>query len=129
MRAARALAALLVALAVSPPVASGQGEPPPAELIEATIVERDAAAEVWVRLSRPVRYQAELMDSPWRLVLDFEDTAYRWSVQPQPVEADPVRELREQWRRHTREVRRRSEERRVGKECELKCRSRWSPYH
>ena len=24
---------------------------------------------------------------------------------------------------------RRSEERRVGKECELKCRSRWSPYH
>ena len=22
-----------------------------------------------------------------------------------------------------------SEERRVGKECELKCRSRWSPYH
>ena len=23
----------------------------------------------------------------------------------------------------------RSEEHRVGKECELKCRSRWSPYH
>ena len=23
----------------------------------------------------------------------------------------------------------RAEERRVGKECELKCRSRWSPYH
>ena len=27
------------------------------------------------------------------------------------------------------ELERRSEERRVGKECELKCRSRWSPYH
>ena len=26
-------------------------------------------------------------------------------------------------------LRDRSEERRVGKECELKCRSRWSPYH
>src|SRR3546814_21016211 len=26
-------------------------------------------------------------------------------------------------------VRRRSEERRVGKECVSKCRSRWSPYH
>ena len=26
-------------------------------------------------------------------------------------------------------LRSRSEERRVGKECELKCRSRWSPYH
>jgi hypothetical protein len=94
VRAARAVAALLVALAVSPPVASGQGEPPSAELSEATIVERDAAAEVWVRLSRPARYQAELMDNPWRLVLDFEDTAYRWSVQPQPVEVDPVRALR-----------------------------------
>ena len=78
MRAAGVLVALLVALAASPPVASGQGEPPLAELREATIVERDAAAEVWVRLSRPARYQAELMDSPWRLVLDFEDTSYRW---------------------------------------------------
>ena len=26
-------------------------------------------------------------------------------------------------------ARRRSEERRVGKECVLRCRSRWSPYH
>lgn len=94
MRAAGVLVALLVALVASPPVASGQGEPPLAELREATIVERDAAAEVWVRLSRPARYQAELMDSPWRLVLDFEDTSYRWYVQPQPVEADPVRALR-----------------------------------
>ena len=28
-----------------------------------------------------------------------------------------------------RHARRRSEERRVGKECRLLCRSRWSPYH
>ena len=27
------------------------------------------------------------------------------------------------------DVRNRSEERRVGKECLLRCRSRWSPYH
>ena len=27
------------------------------------------------------------------------------------------------------EVRSRSEERRVGKECRIGCRSRWSPYH
>jgi hypothetical protein len=27
------------------------------------------------------------------------------------------------------ETARRSEERRVGKECGLRCRSRWSPYH
>src|SRR3546814_2056962 len=36
------------------------------------------------------------------------------------------------WRRHRhrgRPVCRRSEERRVGKECVSTCRSRWSPYH
>ena len=36
------------------------------------------------------------------------------------VTANPIEQLR---------VVLRSEERRVGKECELKCRSRWSPYH
>ena len=33
------------------------------------------------------------------------------------------------WERRWRELWRRSEERRVGKECEDLCRSRWSPYH
>jgi AMIN domain-containing protein len=90
---ARVLAGLLVALLGSGSTALGQGEPP-AELTEATIVEHDAAVEVWVRLSRPTKYQGELMDSPWRLVLDFEDTAYRWSVRPLPGGTDPLREVR-----------------------------------
>ena len=38
---------------------------------------------------------------------------------------DELGVLREAWS----SARDRSEERRVGKECELKCRSRWSPYH
>jgi hypothetical protein len=85
---------LAVVLALAPAAPShAQGEPA-VELSEATIVERDAAVEVWVRLSRSARYQAELMDSPDRLVLDFEDTAYRWSKQAVPVTADPVRQLR-----------------------------------
>jgi hypothetical protein len=90
--AARCLAALLVALLALPPAARGQGEP--VELTEATLVERDGAVEVWVRLSREARYQSELMDSPYRLVLDFEETAYRWTTQPMPIAADPVRQLR-----------------------------------
>jgi AMIN domain-containing protein len=84
---------LLAALVALPPVARGQDEPS-AELSEVVIVERDAAVEIWVRLSRPAKYQGELIDSPWRLVLDVEDAAYRWSVRPQAVGADPVRELR-----------------------------------
>lgn len=75
-----------------PGVAGGQ--PEPAALTEATMVERDEAVEVWVRLSRAARYRGELIDHPFRLVLDFEDTAYRWTARPVPVAADPVRELR-----------------------------------
>jgi len=87
-----ALAALL-ALGGSAAGVAAQAESP-VELTEATIVERDAAVEVWVRLSRSARYQAELMDGPDRIVLDFEDTAYRWVKYAVPVAADPVRQLR-----------------------------------
>jgi AMIN domain len=94
MTAARtAIALLLMALGALP----AAGQAPAASLVEltdATIVERDTAVEVWVRLSREARYQSELMDSPYRLVLDFDDTAYRWVKYAVPVVADPVRQLR-----------------------------------
>ena len=45
----------------------------------------------------------------------------------------PVRTMRLVWLvhplHHGRSARPRSEERRVGKECTIQCRSRWSPYH
>jgi hypothetical protein len=83
---------LATAIVVAPAAASAQAEP--AALTDATVVERDGAVEVWVRLTRAPRYQAELMDGPFRLVLDFEDTAYRWSRAPVAVTPEPVRELR-----------------------------------
>ena len=89
MNVVMALALMITMFAAS---AGAQGEP--AALTEATVVEREGAVEVWVRLSRPARYQAELMDSPPRLVLDFDDTAYRWSVRPVPAPQEPLRELR-----------------------------------
>jgi hypothetical protein len=89
---------VLVAVLLAPPaLAAAQSTAPsvaPAELTEATVVEREAAVEVWVRLSREARYQSELMDGPYRVVIDFEDTAYRWAKVAVPVAADPVRELR-----------------------------------
>ena len=60
------------------------------------------------------------------------------SVKPQSERAITVRDFAERKRKGEKLVvmtaydalfGRRSEERRVGKECELKCRSRWSPYH
>ena len=47
-------------------------------------------------------------------------------VVPELASRDHVRKLLPLIRQTLAE---RSEERRVGKECELKCRSRWSPYH
>ena len=92
MTAARVLAALLVALLAAPSAVGAEGEP--TELTEAMVVEREGAVEVWVRLSRETRYRSELMDEPYRLVLDFEETAYRWIRQPLPVTVEPVRQLR-----------------------------------
>ena len=74
MRIVLALGLMVVAL-----VTSAHAQEPGA-LTDATVVEREGFVEVWVRLTRPSRYQAELTDSPHRLVLDFDDTAYRWTV-------------------------------------------------
>jgi AMIN domain-containing protein len=93
-RMTRALALGLV-LALLAPVATARAQSEPAALTEATIVEREGAVEVWVRLTRAARYQAELIDSPARLVLDFDDTLYRWTAKPPATTPpEPVRDVR-----------------------------------
>jgi hypothetical protein len=90
-RMRRALALVLLGVALA---AEAGAQAAPGALTEATVVEREGAVEVWVRLTRPSRYQAEVIDSPHRLVIDFDDTAYRWTTRPVPVTPEPVRELR-----------------------------------
>jgi hypothetical protein len=85
---------VLIVVLVLAPTATARAQPEPPALTEAVVIEREAAVEVWVRLSRAVKYRSDLMDSPWRLVLDFEGTAYRWAPRPVAVGLDPVRELR-----------------------------------
>jgi len=84
--------AMVVTLLAGTDAARAQGDL--GALTEATVVEREGAVEVWVRLSRTPRYHAELMDQPYRLVLDFDDTAYRWTSKAVSVVQDPLRELR-----------------------------------
>ena len=93
-RMRRALLVGLVVAALAAPAGGARAQGEPAALTEATIVERGGAVEVWVRLTRPARYQAEMIDSPHRLVLDFDETAYRWTTKPVPAATEPVRELR-----------------------------------
>jgi hypothetical protein len=90
----RAGAALVLVLALALLAAPARAQAPLAELSEVAVIERDAAVEVWVRLSRPAKYQSELIDGPWRLVIDFDQTAYRWTTRPVPAPVEPVRELR-----------------------------------
>ena len=93
-RMTRAL--LLLAVFATPlagaPAAHAQSEA--VALTDATVVEREGAVEVWVRLSRAGRYHAELMDQPYRLVLDFDDTVYRWTTKAVALPQEPLRELR-----------------------------------
>jgi hypothetical protein len=93
-RMTRALASLAVLAALLGAVVAAGTQGEPAALTEAAVVDREGALEIWVRLTHPARYQAELMDRPFRLVVDFEDTAYRWSTTPVAVGIDPVRVLR-----------------------------------
>ena len=90
-RMRRALALVLLGVTLATEVGA---QAAPGALTDATVVEREGAVEVWVRLTRPSRYQAEVIDSPHRLVIDFDDTAYRWTTRPVPVAPEPVRELR-----------------------------------
>jgi len=86
------IVALLVTLLAGADAARAQGDL--GALTEATVVEREDAVEVWVRVSRTARYHAELMDQPYRLVIDFDDTAYRWTTKAVPVVQEPLRALR-----------------------------------
>ncbi|MBI2526269.1 MAG: AMIN domain-containing protein [Candidatus Rokubacteria bacterium] len=54
---------------------------------------------VRIRTSAPVQYQATLIDSPTRLVIDLAGTVYRWSRQSLAPDVAPIREIRgSQWK-------------------------------
>src|SRR3546814_18677097 len=71
----------------------------------------------WRRL---VAYPCELSDEvAWGNILAFRD----------PVDESKLAAVIGKLVRIRKETAKRSEERRVGKECVSTCRSRWSPYH
>src|SRR3546814_8967207 len=61
-----------------------------------------------------------------------DDKGLRWSYDPDGCceirKVEPLARAKKAWIAGFRDARR-SEERRVGKECVSTCRSRWSPYH
>ena len=64
------------------------------ELRDVNVTTQPDAVTIVVKTTGEVKYQAELVDHPYRLVLDFEDTNYSWRKSPLPVEAEPLKQIR-----------------------------------
>jgi type IV pilus assembly protein PilQ len=73
---------------------------PATKLRDVTVSTQPDAVTIAVKTTGEVKYQAELMDRPYRLVLDFDDTSYGWRKTPLAVGAEPLKEIRgSQYRR------------------------------
>jgi type IV pilus assembly protein PilQ len=73
------LATLVIALLA--PAAAGLADEPPtvtAKLEDVSVVAEGNSTVVRIKTSSPRRYQANLIGSPYRLVVDLEDTTYAW---------------------------------------------------
>src|SRR5436309_2127154 len=75
-------------------LAVAQQAPATARLSDITVATQPDAVTVFVKTSAPAKYQAELIDSPTRLVIDFEDTDYAWRKTPLNVAASPLKQIR-----------------------------------
>jgi len=75
-------------------LAVAQQAPATARLSDITVATQPDAVTVFVKTSAPAKYQAELIDSPTRLVIDFQDTDYAWRKTPLNVAASPLKQIR-----------------------------------
>ena len=68
---------LMLLLAASIPAAAQQSAAT-VKLSDITVATQPDAVTVFVKTSRPAKYQADLIGAPNRLVIDFEDTNFAW---------------------------------------------------
>lgn len=84
------LGAALIALSV----AGASGAPAPARLTDVSVSTEPNAVTIRVKTTTVPKYQAELIDGPHRLIVDFESTSYGWRKTPLEVATAPVRQIR-----------------------------------
>ncbi len=100
VRRSIAIALLLLLLPVGAVVEVDAQTPRPTELRDVSVTTQPDSVTIVVKTTGEVKYQAELVDQPYRLVLDFEDTSYGWRKTPLAVEAEPLKQIRgSQYRR------------------------------
>jgi type IV pilus assembly protein PilQ len=100
MRSARiAGLAVVVSLAVTG-IGASQTADTPVELKDVSIERAFDGASVTVKTSGPAQYDAKLIDSPTRLVIDLSDATYSASKSRWTSGVEPIKEVRgSQWRK------------------------------
>ena len=63
-------------------------------LQDVSVTTQPDSVTIIVKTSGEAKYQAELMDRPSRLVIDFENTAYAWRKTPLTVGPEPLKQIR-----------------------------------
>ena len=72
------------------------------QLSDVSVTTQEDTATIFVKTSAPAKYQADLIDSPTRLVIDFDETEYAWRKAPLPVAQAPLKQIRgSQYRKGT----------------------------
>jgi type IV pilus assembly protein PilQ len=64
------------------------------QLRDVTVTEQRGSTFVHITTAGAAKYQAAFIESPYRLVVDLEDTVYAWRKTPLTIDREPVRELR-----------------------------------
>ena len=100
MRSAR-IAGLVVAVSLAVTgIGSSQTTDTPVQLKDVSIERAFDGASVTVKTSGPTQYEAKLIDSPTRLVIDLSGATYSSSKSRWMSGVDPVKEVRgSQWRK------------------------------
>lgn len=65
-----------------------------AQLRNVTVTEQRGSTFVHISTVGAARYQAQFIESPYRLIVDLEDTVYAWRKTPLMIDRDPVKQLR-----------------------------------
>ena len=94
MTTRRVVVLVLMLLLTATTTVAAQQAAPTVKLSDITVATQPDAVTVFVKTSAPAKYQAELIDSPTRLVIDFEDTDYGWRKTPLNVVASPLKQIR-----------------------------------
>jgi hypothetical protein len=90
----RRLAVLALISGLLVRAAWGQPSDAPARVTDVAVQSVDDTVTVSIATEGAPKYRSELLDGPFRLVFDFENTLYDWKKAPVSVATDPVKEIR-----------------------------------